>query len=190
MIDSQTVFCYHVVSNGGKWIEFSIPTSNMYFGQVYTQLDEKNRLTFPSRFRKTMEELGHTEFFMCRGFDGCLFIFPRQPWEEIMADSRKHGKLDKKAVKVRRALFASVQEVSPDNQGRVPVPEHLREYACLDKEAALIGTDDHIELWNRSGWKDYQRKSESEYNDLVSDFFSGESTESGDDVAAAEEVVS
>ena len=159
----------------------------MYFGEVYTLLDEKNRLTFPSRFRKTMEELGHKEFFMCRGFDNCLFIFPRQSWDEIMAAARKRPKLDAEAVRVRRALFGSVQEVSPDNQGRVPVPEHLREFACLDKEAALIGTDDHIELWNRSAWKDYQRKSESEYNELVSSFFSGDTAASGDDAAAAEE---
>lgn len=159
----------------------------MYCGEIYTVLDDKNRISIPSRFRKTMEDQKHTEFYMCRGFDGCLFIFPRQEWEKIRRQTREHPALNAGAVDLRRMLFGSVQEVTPDNQGRIPVPEHLRNYACLDKEAALVGADDHIELWNRAGWREYQRRQEAQFREMVSDFFKVGAGSPGDESAAANE---
>ena len=56
----------------------------MYFGSVFISLDDKNRITVPSKFRKTMDELQHVDFFMCWGYDGCLFLFPKQEWMKIL----------------------------------------------------------------------------------------------------------
>jgi MraZ protein len=157
----------------------------MYCGEHNILLDDKNRITVPAKHRKVMDELQHADFYMCRGFDGCLFLFPEQEWDKIWQDTRKYAALDARAVDLRRMLFGSVHQVAPDSQGRIPVPETLRDYACLDKEATLIGADDHIEVWNRSGWKEFQRKREPQYRDMVSGFFAQKTSFAGEPVTAA-----
>ena len=145
----------------------------MYFGEVKILLDDKNRLTLPSRFRKTLEKLNHKEWFMARGYDGCIFLIPDAVWEGIQERTSQLATLDARAVVLRRMLFGSVQDVTPDSQGRMPVPENLRLHADLDKEAVLVGAEDHIELWSRSAWRQWQRDNEQAYKEMTSNFFAG-----------------
>ena len=118
-----------------------------------------------------MRVLGHNCWYMTRGFDRCIFLFHRDEWNKIRKQASKYSSMNAKALDFRRLLFGSVCEVSPDRQGRMPVPQHLREHAQLDKEAVLIGVDDHLELWSKDAWRAFQDKNEAEYKEMAAQLF-------------------
>ncbi len=147
----------------------------MYFGEAQTVLDDKGRITVSRRFRETMNVLGHTLWYMTRGFDGSIFLFPRDEWEKIRAQARTRPSMDATAIDFRRMFFGSVAEVQPDRQGRMSIPPHLRKHAGLDKEAVLIGVDDHLELWDRKAWDAFQEGNESNFKSMATELFAAAS---------------
>lgn len=151
----------------------------MYFGEFPTTLDDKGRVTMSAPFRKTAEVLSHAVWFMTRGFDGSLFLFPKERWDVIRGESARYSTMDSRAVDFRRMFFGSVSEVRPDGQGRIPVAQHLQDHAGITKEAVIVGCDDHLELWSRDGWKKYQKAMEAQYKEMGRELFqpvgSGES---------------
>ena len=157
----------------------------MYFGESQTVLDDKGRITVSRRFRETMSVLGHALWYMTRGFDGSLFIFPKEEWDKIRQQAGQRSSMDVKAIQFRRMFFGSVAEVQPDRQGRLSVPAHLREHAGLDKEAVLIGVDDHLELWSKDRWRDYQAAQEDEYKSMANELFMPEAPHAGADVSGS-----
>lgn len=145
----------------------------MYFGEAQTSVDEKGRINVSRRFRETMRVLGHTLWYMTRGFDGSIFLFPRDEWEKIRLQARTRPSMDANAIDFRRMFFGSVAEVQPDRQGRMLVPQHLREYAGLGKEAVLIGVDDHLEIWDRDAWRSFQDDNQSTYKQTATEVLAG-----------------
>ncbi len=151
----------------------------MYYGESITKLDDKGRITVPVRVRETMNVLGHALWYMTRGFDGCIFLFHQEEWNKIRKQASQYSSMDAKALDFRRLFFSSVCDVRPDAQGRMPVPQHLREHAGLDKEAVLIGVDDHLELWSKDGWRAFVQNKEAEYKQMAGALFSQAEGESG-----------
>ena len=144
----------------------------MYYGEAQTVFDDKSRITVPVRIRETMEHLGHLQWFMTRGFDGSVFLFPRPEWDKILVHAGKYAAMDGQAIDFRRMFFGSVAEARPDRQGRMPVPQHLRELAGLEKkEAALVGVGEHLELWTRDAWRAFQQKKDPDYKRMATELF-------------------
>ncbi|MFP6582132.1 MAG: division/cell wall cluster transcriptional repressor MraZ [Candidatus Hydrogenedentota bacterium] len=152
----------------------------MYFGESQTTLDDKGRITVSRKYRETMSTLGHVLWYMTRGYDGSIFIFPKEEWDKIRIQASTHSTLDAHAIDVRRMMFGSVAEVQPDRQGRLSVPTHLREYAGLDKEVSLVGVGDHLELWSKDRWRAFQESKEDEYKAMASGLFAPASVSEGD----------
>lgn len=67
-----------------------------------------------------------------------------------------------KTVQITRFLFSSAAELIPDKQGRVLIPQPLREYAGLDKDVVINGTGSKVEIWDKEAWDRYN-------NDLSGD---------------------
>lgn len=145
----------------------------MYFGEAQTAVDEKGRITVPRRFREVMEVLGHIQWYVTRGFDRSLFIYPRDEWEKIRKQVSSFSSMNAQALDLRRLLFGSVAEVRPDKQGRLAIPAHLREHAEIDKDAVLIGVDDHLELWSKDAWRAFQDNKEAEFREMATQLFVG-----------------
>ena len=143
----------------------------MYYGESQTVLDDKGRITVSRKFRETMSVLGHILWYMTRGYDGSIFIFPKEEWDKIRKQASTHSTMDAHAIDFRRMFFGSVAEVQPDRQGRLSVPPHLREYGALDKEVSLIGVGDHLELWSKDRWRAYQQQNEQDYKSMASELF-------------------
>jgi len=146
----------------------------VYIGTAETVLDTKHRITVPRRIRETMDVLGHAVWHMARGFDRSVFLFPHDAWAQIREQVNQYSTMHARALDFRRLFFASVTEVRPDRQGRMPVPAHLREYAGLDREAVLIGVDDHLELWSRDTWRSFQAAQEPEFKAMAARLFAGD----------------
>jgi len=153
----------------------------MYLGEFSSTLDEKGRITVPRPFRVTMEANGHYVWYMTRGFDRCVAIYNQEEWNKLRGQMAERGPMHTGALDFRRMLFGSVAEVKPDGQGRMTVPPHLREYAGLDKDAVLLGVDDHLELWSKESWRAFQEKMEPQYREMAVALFEPE----GDTAAVA-----
>ncbi len=123
----------------------------MLMGTYNHTVDPKGRLIIPAKFR---EELGE-EFVITRGMDGCLFIYPMEQWKEFEAKIQKLSMFDKDARKLKRHFIASAQNCEPDKQGRFLIPASLRERAKIEKDVVVAGMTDHVELWSKELFDEY-----------------------------------
>lgn len=137
----------------------------MYYGEATSRLDDKARITVPARMRQTMDVLKHRDWYMTRGYDHCIFLYPHPEWERIRQQVGKFSPMDPRALDYRRLLYGSVAEVAPDRQGRIPVAPHLREHAGLDAkdEAVIIGVGEHIEIWSATAWRAFRESNDETF---------------------------
>ena len=119
----------------------------MLIGEYNYIIDEKGRLNFPAKFR---EQLGET-FIITRWLEECLIVFSNSQWEMVFAAINEKGLAAGRMA--RRFLLASAVEVSPDKQGRILIPQTLREHANLKKEVSILGADPYVEIWDTVAWK-------------------------------------
>jgi MraZ protein len=126
----------------------------MFMGEFQHSLDNKGRLIFPAKFR---EELGES-FIATKGLDNCLFVYGPEEWA-ILENKLKQLPMTKPEARAFvRFFFAGAAELAWDKQGRVLLPNNLREYAHLDKDVVVIGVATRIEIWSKEAWNAYNEK--------------------------------
>jgi MraZ protein len=126
----------------------------MFFGQHYHNVDKKGRVFVPAKFR---EELGE-EFMLCCSSDGqrCLCVYSMEEWEKI--DQRLKALPSSQAGLLIRFMYSGAEKVSCDAQGRVLIPQNLRDHARLEGEATIIGMSSKIEIWNAASYKSFEEE--------------------------------
>ncbi len=129
----------------------------MFMGEYNHTIDAKGRLIVPSRFR---EKLG-SDFVVTKGLDGCLFVYPNEEWTSIEEKFRNIPLTTKDARKFSRFFFAGAAVCEVDKQGRILLPQVLREFADLQKDVVLAGVLGRIEIWSKERWQD-----ENTYDDM------------------------
>lgn len=120
----------------------------MFLGEFSHALDEKGRLTIPARFR---DELAGG-LVITRGIDHCLSVYPRQGWNDLAERIAQLPLSQRNARNFSRLMFSGAADFIPDRQGRVLIPQGLRDYAGLDSEAIVIGLYDKLEIWSPDNW--------------------------------------
>lgn len=116
----------------------------MFLGEHQHSLDAKGRVILPARFRDQLEDGA----VMAKALDGCLAVYPVDEFHRVAAnlrEARARGATERQAA---RSYFSGAVEITPDRQGRVAVPQHLRTFADLEREVIVAGNFDHIEIWN------------------------------------------
>lgn len=83
------------------------------------------------------------------GIDTCLAIYPQSTWDKF---TEKFASLPMTQSKVMRPLFANAVKCELDSQGRIVIPQKLRKYAKLEKDAVIIGVNDRAEIWSAELW--------------------------------------
>lgn len=114
-------------------------------GTYEHSIDAKGRLFIPAKLR---EELGVT-FYMAMGVDECLAIYPQETWNRF---TEKFASLPMSQSAAMRPLFANASKCELDSQGRIVIPQKLRKYAGLEKDAVIIGVNDRAEIWSAETW--------------------------------------
>ncbi len=122
----------------------------MFLGEFEHTIDDKGRIAIPARFREGLSE----GLVLTRGFDRCLQAFPRQTWQPLAQRISSMSMGNREARNLRRLLFSGAAEVEVDRQGRILIPQNLREYAGLSDQAVIAGMDTYFELWSRDNWGD------------------------------------
>ena len=110
-------------------------------GTYEHSIDAKGRLFIPAKLR---EELGVT-FYLAMGVDECLAIYPQETWNRF---TEKFASLPMSQSAAMRPLFANASKCELDSQGRIVIPQKLRKYAGLEKDAVIIGVNDRAEIWS------------------------------------------
>lgn len=101
-----------------------------------------------------------------KGQERCLYVFPSQEFGRIAEELRAAPMTHKAARAYNRVFFASAHDEVPDKQGRVTIPAHLREYAGLERELAVIGASSRVEIWDAVAWQSYLTESEEAFADI------------------------
>ena len=143
----------------------------MYYGETQTSLDDKGRMNIPVQFRAVMEAQDHEVWYMTRGFDGAVFMFPTEKWRELLEQRKEASTLDPRMLDFKRLFLGSVAKSKRDRQGRLTIASHLRDYAGVDREAVLLGVEDHLELWNKASWKAFQKSQAQQYKAMAAELF-------------------
>jgi MraZ protein len=132
-------------------------------GEFRHAVDEKGRLTLPSRLR---EELGQP-FVVTKGLDRCLFLYPVEEWGALEQRLRQLplGQADARAF--QRLFFAGAAECRCDAQGRVLIPAAHREYARLERDVVVVGVSTRAELWSADEWDRYADRAEESYEAIA-----------------------
>ena len=141
----------------------------MFLGTHEPKLDEKGRLILPAKFR---EELA-TGLVITKGQERCLYVFPQSEFVNITETLRQAPVTQKAARDYSRVMFAGAHDEIPDRQGRVTIPQSLREYASLEKECVVIGANTRVEIWDSKAWNEYLADREKNVADVSEEVFPG-----------------
>ena len=126
----------------------------MFLGTHSPKLDEKGRLFLPAKYR---EELARG-LVLTKGQERCVYVFPVAEFERITEalKASQASPVTAKAVRdYSRVFFASASDEMPDKQGRVTIPQALRDYAGLQRDCAVIGANTRLEIWDEAAWTAY-----------------------------------
>ncbi len=119
-----------------------------FSGEYQHTIDEKGRITLPASFRAELEQ----GVVVTRGLDGCLFLYPQEEWDKVVAKIKEMPFADLNVRKFIRFFFSGASQSQPDKQGRILLPSYLREYAQIENEAIITGSLSWLEIWNSERW--------------------------------------
>ena len=116
----------------------------VFTGEYNHTIDSKNRIIVPIKLR---EGLGET-FFVSKGFDGCLYLSTNEDWQSFCLKLKELPSNAETRDFIRK-LSSSSMECEPDKQGRIIIPQKLKEFAKLDKDVVLVGAINRVEIWSK-----------------------------------------
>ena len=123
-----------------------------FTGEYYPSIDNNGRLAIPARLRDGLGE----RFYITMWYEKCLAIFTELEWEEVCNSIK--GKSLAEAEMLRYYLSSNASLVEPDKQGRIIIPQYLRENSKIQDEVAVIGNINRIEIWGKDAWQSEKDK--------------------------------
>ena len=135
----------------------------MFIGEYAHNLDEKGRLAIPTKFRQHLLKGA----VITRGLDNCLFVYTQPEWEKLASKLANLPIAQAKSRAFARLMLAGAMDVEMDKQGRVVVPEYLRQYAVIQKKVVVTGLYNRLEIWDEDQWKKYKAETEKNGSEIA-----------------------
>jgi len=135
----------------------------MLIGEYTHTLDEKNRMSLPVKFRK---EIGNS-VVIAPGLDNCLSLFTTKEWQKISSKLSDSSMLASDNRSFSRFMFGQAVDVSVDSQGRILIPENLKNRSKLSSKVVVIGVQNRVEIWNEEAWNNYKKVVETQADALA-----------------------
>ena len=142
----------------------SLPNhGSVFIGEYNHTIDDKGRLAIPVKFRQDLAQGA----VVTRGLDTSLFLFPKEEWDKLASKlaSLPLGQSNSRAF--ARLMLAGAMDVEMDKQGRLVLPEYLRQYAGIKKSVVVAGLYTRLELWDEGKWNAYKSSTEKEVGDIA-----------------------
>lgn len=135
----------------------------MFIGEYSHNLDDKGRLAIPIKFRHDLAKGA----VVTRGLDSCLFLYTKSEWNKLAEKLAALPISQANSRAFSRLMLAGAMDVEVDKQGRVILPEYLRQFAKLKKEVVVAGLYSRLELWDSEAWQTYKGQTEKESGDIA-----------------------
>jgi MraZ protein len=132
----------------------------MFLGTHSPRLDEKGRMFLPAKYREELSE----GVVITKGQERCLYVFPAAEFARFTEGLRTAPVTAKPVRDYSRVLFAGASDEVPDKQGRVTIPQALRDYAGLQRECVVIGANTRLEIWDSAAWNAYLADQEDAFS--------------------------
>lgn len=121
----------------------------MFLGEYDHSIDDKGRLTIPSRFRDALD----AGAVVTRGYEGYLVLYPLSVFEQIAAKVMRLSPTDPENRLLSRLVFSGAFDGQLDRTGRFNIPRKLLDYAGIADDAVIVGAGQHVEIWSPEGWQ-------------------------------------
>nr|WP_300917096.1 division/cell wall cluster transcriptional repressor MraZ [uncultured Acetatifactor sp.] len=121
----------------------------MFMGKYNHTIDPKGRLSIPSKYREVLGD----EFVVSKGMDGCLYVYANDDWKVFEGKLASLPLMSEEARQFARFFLSGAQSVTVDKQGRILMPQDLRDFAGLEKDVVLAGMGGRIEIWSLERWQ-------------------------------------
>ena len=153
----------------------------MFYGEYEHSIDRKGRLIIPSKFREVFKENYVERFFVTRGLDTCLFVFTEDEWKKQESRFKSLPFTSTEARKFNRIYFSGASEVACDRQGRIIVPDYLKDFAQIKRDVMIVGVSNRMEIWSKEGWQQYYKGMKDSFEQVAEKIFNegGENPASG-----------
>lgn len=119
-----------------------------FVGEYRHVVDHKGRIIIPAKLRQNLDE----SIYLCKGFETCLLILTANEIQKIEEKIKYDSLTNISKRKFARAFFSSMTEITFDNQGRILIPNNLKEYSMIKSEVVIVGNGFYIEIWDKSIW--------------------------------------
>ena len=141
-----------------------------FTGEFYNTIDQKNRLSIPVKYRKSLSLSKDKTFVLTRGFDTCLSLYPLDEWKLVENQLSSLSSIKGKHRNFIRSIVRYANYVKYDSQGRIQIPEALLDYANIKKNTTVIGVIKKIELWDKKTLDKYEKNknnfTDSDFDEL------------------------
>lgn len=131
----------------------------MFLGTYEPKLDDKGRLILPAKYRDQLAD----GLVITRGQEHCLYVFKAEDFMQMQEDARKAPLSNREARNYLRVFLSGAVDQEPDRQGRISVPANLRTYAGLQRDLAVIGAGNRVEIWNLESWNSFLEEQEAAF---------------------------
>jgi len=125
-----------------------VASDSEFTGEFRHQIDDKGRLAVPSKMRARLAG----KFHVAQWLDTCLAILPDGEWEQISGKVAALPMTDPRTRALERRLYGRAIEAELDRQGRILLPQNLREFAGLEGEVVVVGLRNRVEIWSSDRW--------------------------------------
>lgn len=131
-------------------------------------IDSKNRMSLPAGFRMELQRRSDHPPILTNAHQ-CLELHPYEDWQQFEERIVGIATIDPRAQALARMMVSGAVECPIDRQGRILVPQHLREYAGLEREVTVAGVGPKIELWNSARFEANLIQTQARYEEISID---------------------
>lgn len=139
----------------------------MFYGEYEHSIDRKGRLIIPSKFREVLKEHYVEKFYITRGLDNCLFLFTEEEWRTQEQRFKSMSFTKAEARRFNRLYFSGACELDCDKQGRVLIPQNLKNFAEIKRDVVIVGVSNRIEIWSKEKWNEFYETSRQTYEEIA-----------------------
>ncbi len=156
-------------------------------GEYELKMDAKGRLMIPSALKKQLPEAAHDSFFINRGFEKCVVLFPSNEWKLIAAEIDKLSDYIQKERTFKRYFLRGASKLEMDAASRILIPKQLQEFANLSGALVLLAYGNKIEIWNKAEYDKMLSEEPSDFSALAEEVMSKRKREDDSSIAKAGE---
>jgi len=145
----------------------------MFYGEYLHSIDRKGRIILPAKFREVAKGNFIEKFFVTRGLDKCLFMFSEEEWRSQEAKFKAISFTKQEARTFNRIYFSGAGEIIPDKQGRILLPQYLKDFAEIKRDVVIVGVSNRIEIWSKDKWQEFYGNSRQSFETIAEKLIEG-----------------